>query len=90
MDEHHLYEIRDNLENDLYKYGISGKPLNSDGSSPRATEQILLFNRLVGWIRYTGSILLTGISGRKRAEEIEEEYIKEYIKTHGHRPRGNP
>jgi hypothetical protein len=30
MDEHHLYEVVDSEHNTVFKYGICGKPLNSD------------------------------------------------------------
>ena len=32
--EHHLYEIFDVERNAVYKYGICGKPLLPDGTSP--------------------------------------------------------
>ncbi|MCB9291545.1 MAG: hypothetical protein H6559_00200 [Lewinellaceae bacterium] len=75
---HHLYEIRDKEENDVLKYGICGKPLNRDGSSPRANEQVSLFNAILGVARFFARILLTNIPGRKKAREIEDEYIEAY------------
>lgn len=44
--EHHLYEIFDVERDNIFKYGICGKPLNADGLSPRANEQIMLYNRV--------------------------------------------
>lgn len=88
--EHHLYEIYDTVDEDVYKYGISGELLNSDGSSPRANRQVREYNRVVGFLRFLAKVLLTGIPGRKRAEEIENEKIAGYEKSKGHRPRGNP
>ncbi len=90
QEEHHLYEIYDTTEDDVYKYGICGSPLCSDGSSPRANRQVREYNRLVGFLRFLSKVLLIGIPGRKRAEEIEEEYIEGYEAKHGRRPRGNP
>lgn len=88
--DHHLYEIFDVERNDVCKYGICGKPLNPDGSSSRANEQVSLFNRIVGGMtRFFATVLLTGIPGRKRAEEIEDEYINAYKKKHGRNPTGN-
>jgi URI fold toxin 2 len=87
--EHHLYEIFDVERDDVYKYGISGKPLNPDGSSPRANEQVTLFNRVVGMVRFFATILLTGIAGRKEAEKIEADYIEDYRKKNGRNPPGN-
>ena len=86
---HHLYEIRDRDRNDVFKYGICGKPLNRDGSSPRANKQVSLFNVVVGAVKFFARILLVNIPGRKRAREIEDEYIEAYEKKHGGRPRGN-
>lgn len=88
--EHHLYEIRDRRVNDVFKYGISGRPLKNDGSSPRANEQITLFNRVAGWVRFFAKILLTGIAGRAKAKRIENEYIDSYESENGKRPPGNP
>ena len=88
-EDHHLYEIQDRERKGLFKYGISGKPLLPDGTSPRANEQLRLFNRLVGWSRFFANIILTGIPGRKRAEELEDQYISEYNKKHGKNPPGN-
>ena len=89
MEDHHLYEIVDNKKNEIYKYGISGRKLNPDGSSPRANEQIKEFNNLAGWIRYIVNILLTKIPGRIEAKCIEADYIENYKKKYGHKPKGN-
>lgn len=88
-DEHHLYRIIDKDENAIFKYGISGKPLNSDGSSPRANELVSFLNKALGLIRFIGEVILTGIKGRKKAEEIEKEYISRYLEENGHLPPGN-
>lgn len=87
--EHHLYAINDRERGGVFKYGICGRPLNKDGTSPRANEQVSLFNKVVGWSRFFAQILITGIQGRKRASEIEEEYIDSFRETHGHKPPGN-
>jgi len=88
-DKNHLYEIYDQEEKTTYKYGISGQQLNSDGSSPRANEQINIFNRLFGWLRFIAYILIPKIEGREEARRLEEQYIAEYEKKHGTRPKGN-
>ena len=89
--DHHLYEIRDTEDEDVYKYGICGKPLLPDGSSSRANEQVDVFNRVVKEVaRFIVNILLVGIPGRKRAKEIEQEYIDKYERKFGKKPRGNP
>jgi URI fold toxin 2 len=87
--KHHLYEIFDVERNDIYKYGICGKPINLDGSSPRANEQVALFNRVVGMKRFFARILMIDIPGRKRAEEIEQLYVALYFEKHGRNPEGN-
>jgi len=87
--EHHLYAIHDRKRKGIFKYGVCGRPLNKDGSSPRANEQIRLFNRVVGWARFFSKIILTDIQGRRQAERIEEEYIDEYRARHGKKPPGN-
>lgn len=69
---HHLYAIFDVEKEMIYKYGICGKPLNSDSSSPRANEQVALYNRVVGMARFFAFIVLEDIEGRKLAEKIEQ------------------
>lgn len=87
--EHHLYEIFDVERDNTFKYGISGKPLNPDGSSPRANDQVFLFNRVVGMARFFAQVLLVGIPGRKSAEALESEYINAYRDKYGKNPPGN-
>jgi hypothetical protein len=66
QEDHHLYEIFDFEEQDVYKYGICGNPLNADGTSPRAERQVRAFNRLVGFFRFVAKVLVIGIPGRKK------------------------
>jgi URI fold toxin 2 len=87
--KHHLYEIFDVERENVFKYGISGKPLNEDGTSPRALEQVSLYNRVVGMIRFFSRVLLVGIQGRKSAEEIEQQFIDNFRAKHGRNPPGN-
>ena len=87
--EHHLYEIFDVERDNIFKYGICGKPLNADGSSPRSNEQIMLYNRVVGMVRFFARIILVGIPGRNQAEEIESQYIKAFKDIFGDNPSGN-
>lgn len=63
--------------------------MNDDGTSPRANEQVSLFNSVVDWLRFFAKILKTGIPGNKRAREIEDEYLEKYKEKHGRYPRGN-
>jgi hypothetical protein len=50
--EHHLYAIHDVEEEDVFKYGISSKPIDEDGYSSRMREQVDFLNRAVGWFRF--------------------------------------
>lgn len=90
QEAHHLYEIYDTLEETVFKYGILCEPLSEDGSSPRANKQVREFNRIVGYLRFSASVLLTNIPGRKQAEEVEEEIVHLFALKYGVRPRGNP
>ena len=87
--DHHLYAISDNKDKDIVKYGISADPIGKDGLSTRLRRQLSLFNALVGWARFYGKILIIGIKGRKKAEDIENEHIAAYEKKHGRKPRAN-
>jgi hypothetical protein len=73
--EHHLYEIRDRRLGVVYKYGICGKPLLKDGTSPRANEQVNYLNRAMQWSCFFAEIVLIGIPGRATAKQVENEYI---------------
>jgi URI fold toxin 2 len=86
---HHLYEIFDVERGYVFKFGICGKPLLEDGSSIRANEQVALFNRVVGMSRFFPSVLVIDIQGRKKAEEIEEDFICNFIEKYGFNPPGN-
>ena len=87
---HHLYEIWDKGEDELFKYGISDDPIEEDNLSDRIRDQLYYLNLAAGWVRYTGRIILTDIAGRVIARQIEEARIEVYLKEHGMRPRGNP
>lgn len=86
---HHVYAIHDKEENDVFKYGISDGSIGKDGYSKRMREQVNFLNRAVGWARYFGKVLVRGIIGRKKALQIEDEYVKNYRAEHGKTPRGN-
>lgn len=87
---HHLYEIIDRVDNDVFKYGISCKPIAEEGTSSRMREQVNLLNRIDKWLRFFAHILIRDIPGKREAKQIETEYIQKYIDKHGDRPRGNP
>ena len=86
---HHLYVLYDLEEDDIFKYGISDKPILSNGYSRRMTEQEDYLNRAVGWARFKATILMRDIDGREKALDYEDEYISAYFDTFGRNPRGN-
>lgn len=69
---HHLYEIRDKEEDDIFKYGISDNQIDDDGLSRRIRRQLTILNAAVGWLRFFANILKTDISGRKKAKQLEQ------------------
>lgn len=87
--KHHLYLVYDVEENDIFKYGISDKPIGTDGYSKRMHEQVDFLNRAVGWGRFYAVILINGIFGRDKALALEDNYIKAYREKNGRNPRGN-
>ncbi len=87
--DHHLYAIHDVEENDIFKYGISDKPIKEDGYSKRMRDQVDYLNRAVGWLRFFAEILIRGIKGRPKARAMEDEYINACKEKHGRNPRGN-
>ena len=70
QNDYHLYEIKDLQEDEVFKYGISDEPIGQDGLSKRMRVQLYILNLGAAWIRYAAQILMTGIPGRKKAEEI--------------------
>jgi hypothetical protein len=87
---HHLYEIRDSLDDKVFKFGISHDPIDENGYSDRMLVQVNFLNLGVNWPRFFGRILLFDIDGRKEAKRLERDYIKSYKdQNEGERPRGN-
>jgi len=74
----HVYELPDK-SGGTQKYGISGKPLNKDGSSPRANAQ-------VGPDTGTPKIVATvpaGPGARVQAKAIEKQKVNDYAAQNG-------
>lgn len=86
---HHLYQIEDTTEKDIFKYGISNEPIGEDGLSSRVRKQINFMNLVVGFVRFVGKILVLDIAGRKAAKELEDQYIDVYFEEKGKYPKGN-
>jgi len=89
QDLHHLYQINDDEEKDIFKYGISSDELLADGSSSRANKQVKLYNLVANKQKFSAEVLLKDIEGREKALEIEQNHISEYEKKNGRKPRGN-
>ena len=87
---HHLYEIIDRVDDSVFKYGISFKPIGEDELSERMKEQVNLLNRIDKWSRFYARILIVDIEGKREARRLEIQHIQDYIKKYGERPRGNP
>lgn len=86
---HHLYEIRDSEDDEVFKYGISHGPIDSDGYSKRMRTQVDFLNLGVKSSRFFARVILLDIEGRLEAKRIESEYIKQFKKENGALPRGN-
>lgn len=86
---HHLYEIWDELEAEVFKYGVSKDPIGEDGLSKRLRIQVKMYNLIAGVFRYIGRILLFDIEGKEKAERLEDEYTDAFMEKHGRMPRGN-
>ncbi|MFM9949819.1 MAG: hypothetical protein ACKV1O_17920 [Saprospiraceae bacterium] len=86
---HHLYEIRDSVDDGLFKYGISHDPIGEDGYSKRMRLQVDFLNLGVKWLRFFARVLLIDIPGKKEAKRIEREHIRKYREQNGQNPRGN-
>lgn len=70
---HHRYVIKDAKTGDVLKTGISGRPLNSDGSSPRANSQVNAINKTAAeGEKVKAAVEETGIPGRAAALEAEK------------------
>jgi len=86
---HHLYEIRDSEDDEIFKYGISHYPIGEDGCSNRMRIQVDFLNLGVKWLRFFARILLLDIPGKKEAKRIERAHIRKYREQYGQNPRGN-
>ena len=69
MEPHHLYEIVDKVDDDVFKYGISCEPFGEDGQSDRMRKQVNYLNRIFEWARFFARILMRDIPGKKEASK---------------------
>jgi hypothetical protein len=86
---HHLYEIRDSVDDEIFKYGISHDSLDDEEQSKRMKLQVNFLNLGVNWLRFFARVVIFDIPNRKEAKRLEREHIQAYKKKHGRKPRGN-
>ncbi|EGW39338.1 RHS repeat-associated core domain-containing protein [Desulfosporosinus sp. OT] len=67
----HGYEIFENETGDVVKTGISERPLNKNGTSPRANSQVNSFNNAAGFDKYGANVVAPYIPGRQAALDWE-------------------
>jgi hypothetical protein len=63
----HGYEISETKTGDVVKTGISGQPLNANGTSPRANSQVNDWNRNAGYIKYKAEVVVQNMPSRQVA-----------------------
>lgn len=71
--QQHGYEISEKATGDVSKTGISGQPLNKNGTSPRANSQVNKWNKKAGFDKYEGNVVNPNIPNRQEALDWERE-----------------
>jgi len=88
--EQHLYEIWDTRDDSLYKIGVSGRPLNLNGSSGRANSQVNALNRGVGENVFEAVVVRPCVPCRADVLRMEQNGVRSYMNLNqGQRPPGN-
>ena len=82
----HRYEIYNTETGEVAKTGISGRPLNKDGTSPRANTQVNALNRQEGSGTYSARVVEKGLPGRQAALKAEQNATK-MLREEGHKLR---
>ena len=85
----HLYAIDDLQEKEVFKFGISDDPIESDNLSKRARDQRDYLNLVVGILRFAARILMVNIPTRRAAKDIEDAHIEQFKQANGRMPSGN-
>lgn len=67
----HGYEIIEKATGDVGKTGISGRPLNKNGTSPRANSQVNKLNKQAGYDKYDADVVNPSIPDRSSALDWE-------------------
>ena len=80
----HIYKIEDSkipVKDKTFKFGVSGKKLNKNGTSARANSQVNVLNKLTGDLkRFFATVLMIDIDGRSKVLDIEKECVRKYKK----------
>lgn len=69
----HGYEISEKATGDVAKTGISGQPLNKDGTSPRANSQVNKWNKEAGHEKYEADVVKPNMPDRQTALDWEKD-----------------
>jgi RHS repeat-associated protein len=77
----HGYEIYNTQTGDVVKTGISGQPLNQNGTSQRANAQVNAWNNAEGPGTYAARIGPTDVPGRTAALRWEQQNVNRLART---------
>jgi len=69
----HGYNIFEMETGDVVKTGISGQPLNKNGTSPRANSQVNKWNKEVGYDKYEAYLVKRKLPNRQEALDWERK-----------------
>ena len=72
----HGYEIFEIDGGNVVKTGISGQPLNQNGTSPRANRQVTKLNNQAGSIKYGSRVMIQDVGSRTEILQWEIENTK--------------
>jgi len=87
---HHVYEIIDNVTGRRVKTGVSGQPLNQDGSSPRANRQVNALNKKYSAPkRFSATVIAKELPNRRAALATEQHEVNTHTNEVGKAPPGN-
>jgi hypothetical protein len=73
----HGYEIYELDSGNVVKTGISGQPLNQNGTSPRANQQVNAFNRDAGETVYGARVVVSNMPDRVTALQWERNNARQ-------------
>ncbi len=80
----HGYVIKDKKTGEVQKYGVSGQPLNKNGTSPRANKQVNNINNNGGNVE--AKVIKKNVPGRQKILNWEKGKVKGYKTQAGVNP----